>query len=71
MSGLLGSQNNSPQDSHVSSSNIVEIKKLDRIPTLAVVVQRVFCLDHLELWLNIFQRLVILLESTCSNIAVL
>ena len=43
----------------------------DQIPTLAVVVQRVFRLDHLQLWLNIFQHLVILLESTCSNIAVL
>ena len=43
----------------------------DRIPTLAVVVQQVFHLDHLQLWLNIFQSLVILLESTRSNIAVL
>ena len=31
MSGSLGSQHNSPQDSHVSSSNIVEIKKLRSI----------------------------------------
>ena len=31
MSGSLGSQHNSPQDSHVSSSNIVEIKKLHSI----------------------------------------
>ena len=43
----------------------------DQIPTLVVVVQRVFRLDHLQLWLNIFQCLVILLESTRSNIAVL
>ena len=42
----------------------------DRIPTL-VVVKRVFRLDQLELWLNIFQRLVILLETTRSRIAVL
>ena len=43
----------------------------DRISTLSFVVQRVFRLDHLQLWLNIFQRLTILLESTRSNIAAL
>ena len=41
----------------------------DRINTLAFVVQRAFRLDHLQLWLNIFQRLIVLLESTRSNIA--
>ena len=41
----------------------------DRINTLAFVVQRAFRLDHLQLWLNLFQRLTVLLESTRSNIA--
>ena len=43
----------------------------DRISTLVVVVKRVFRLDQLELWLNILQRLVILLETTRGSIAVL
>ena len=43
----------------------------DHIPILTAVIERVFQLDHLQFWLNIFQCLMILLEATCSNISVL
>ena len=42
-----------------------------RIPILTAVIERVFQLDHLQFWLNIFQCLVILLETTHSNISLL
>ena len=42
-----------------------------RIPILTAVIERVFRLDHLQFWLNIFQHLMILLETTSSNISLL
>ena len=40
----------------------------ERLHILTHVIPRVFRLDHLQFWLNIFQRLMTLLETTHYNI---